>query len=102
MNLLMGVANVFRHTHPAMVEWEVPQIPEFAEAHRPRVLATLTWLNDELVHRPFIAGERFTIADITAMIAIDFMKPARIRVPEELTGVIAWYEKVKARPSAKA
>ncbi len=101
-HLLLGVANVFRHTHPAMIEWEVPQIAEFAEANRPKVMKILAWLDAELATRPFIAGERFTIADITAMIALDFMKPARLQVPENHHHLLAWHQKTKARPSASA
>ncbi|MEL6946376.1 MAG: glutathione S-transferase family protein, partial [Pseudomonadota bacterium] len=67
MHLLLLVANVFRHAHPAMAEWEVPQIKEFSEANRSKVMASLDWLNGELSDRAFVAGERFTIADITAM-----------------------------------
>lgn len=102
MHLLLLVANVFRHAHPAMKDWEVPQIAEFSEANRPKVIKTLEWLNSELKDREFIAGDRFTIADITAMIAVDFMKPARLAVPEELENVLRWYGAVKARPSATA
>ena len=100
--LLLPVANVFRHTHPAMKVWEVPQIAEFAEANRPKVEKALIWLNEELSGRPFIAGENYTIADISAMIAIDFMKPARLQIPENLDHLMKWYEGVKARPSARA
>lgn len=102
MNLLLLVANVFRHAHPAMEQWEVPQIKEFSEANKPKVLATLAWLNDELKDREFIAGDRYTVADITAMIAIDFMKPARIQVPDDHEHLLEWYQRVKSRPSASA
>ncbi len=102
MHLLLLVANVFRHAHPAMKDWEVPQIAEFSEANRPKVMASLKWLNDELADREFIAGQSFTIADITAMIAVDFMKPARLSVPEDHTALLDWYGRVKARPSANA
>ncbi len=102
MHLLLLIANVFRHAHPAMAEWEVPQIKEFSEANRPKVLASLEWLNEELADRPFMAGERYTIADITAMIALDFMKPSRIELPSHLVHLNRWYDSVKARPSADA
>ena len=102
MNLLLFVANTFRHAHPAMATWEVPQIKEFSEANRPKAQATLVWMNEELKHRPFIAGDNYTIADITAMIAIDFMKPARIDMPEGLDHLAEWYQRVKLRPSADA
>ena len=102
MNLLLPVANVFRHAHPAMVEWEVPQIKEFSEANRPKVLDMLNFLNDELADKKFVAGDSFSIADITGMIAVDFMKPARIEVPENLTHVREWHGRMRARPSANA
>ncbi|MDD9909563.1 MAG: glutathione S-transferase [Ahrensia sp.] len=102
MHLLLFVANVFRHAHPAMKDWEVPQITQFSEANRPKVMESLVWLDSELQERDFIAGDVFTIADITAMIAIDFMKPARLAVPDECSAVLEWYARVKARPSADA
>jgi len=101
-NLLQLVANVFRHAHPAMATWEVPQNKEFSESNRPKVIQTLEWLNRELVDRPFIAGDRYTIADITAMIALDFTKPARIEVPTDLPNLLDWYRRVKERPSSVA
>ena len=102
LNLLFTVAHVFRHTHPAMKELEVPQVPAWAEANRPRVVDFLRILDAELATRPFVAGEHFTVADITALCAIDFMKPARVAVPDELVNVKRWHAEVAARPSAKA
>jgi len=102
LHLFLPVAQVFRHTHPAMKELEVPQIPDWAEANRPRVLDFLHILDSELGTRPFVAGERYTVADITALCAIDFMKPARIALPDELTNVRRWHAAVSARPSARA
>ena len=98
---LSAVANAFRHTHPAMKEWEVPQLAEWGEINRPKALAFLEMLDKELADREFIAGDRYTIADITGMIGMDFMKPARIERPEHLTNVMRWYQAVSSRPSAK-
>jgi glutathione S-transferase len=102
LNMLSCVAQAFRHIHPAMKEWEIPQIPEWGEANKPKVLEFLSILDGELADREFAAGEEFSIADITGLIAVDFMKPARITVPEELTNVVRWYQAISARPSAKA
>jgi glutathione S-transferase len=102
LNLLFTVAHVFRHTHPAMKELEVPQVPAWAEANRPRVVDFLRVMDAELASRPFIAGEQYTVADITALCAVDFMKPARVAVPDELVNVKRWHSDVAARPSAKA
>ncbi|MEM7302214.1 MAG: glutathione S-transferase [Pseudomonadota bacterium] len=102
MHLLLLVANAFRHLHPAMQTWEVPQVAEFGEANKTKALDSVRWLNDELSDREYIAGDDFTIADITGMIAVDFMKPARIQVPEDCERLLRWYKAVKARPSASA
>lgn len=100
LSFFAAVAAAFRHLHPAMREWEVPQVPEWGEANKPKVLDFLRFLDGELATREFIAGPRYTIADITAMIAFEFMKPAKITCPEELTHVWRWYKAVHARPSA--
>lgn len=102
LNLLLCVAQAFRHIHPAMKEWEVPQVPEWGEANKPRVLSFLEFLDRELEGREFAAGDAFSIADITGMIGIDFMKPARIALPEDLSNVQRWYAALRARPSADA
>ncbi len=101
-NLFSPIAQAFRHLHPAMKTWEVPQVPEWGEANKSKAIKVLQWLDNELSERKFIAGERYTIADITAMIAVDFMKPARILMPEECTNVIRWHKSVRDRPSALA
>jgi len=102
LNLMFPVAQAFRHIHPAMKEWEVPQIAEWGEANKPKALAFLELLDGELASREFVAGDDYSIADITGLIAIDFMKPARIPLPEQLANVRRWYAAVKARPSAEA
>jgi glutathione S-transferase len=102
LNLLAVVANAFRHIHPAMKEWEVPQVPEWGEVNKPKAVAFLHVLDRELASREFAAGDEFSVADITGMIAIDFMKPARIQVPAECANVIRWHQALSARPSAGA
>jgi glutathione S-transferase len=102
LNLMASVAAAFRHIHPAMKEWEVPQIPEWGEANKPKVIEFLHLLDHELAEREFAAGDAYSVADITGMIAIDFMKPARIKVPEECTNVLRWYAALTSRPSATA
>ena len=102
LNLLAPVAAVFRHLHPAMKEMEVPQIAEWGEANKPRVTEFLELLNRELHDRLFIAGDHFSVADITALVAIDFMKPAKLTVPEEFRNLRRWQTQVSARPSVKA
>lgn len=100
--LLMPIAQVFRHTHPHMAEMEVPQIPEWAEANRPRALQSLALFDAALKDRPFLAGDRFTVADITGLVALDFTRPARIAIPPELACLNRWRAALTARPSATA
>lgn len=101
-NLFQPVSHAFRHVHPAMKEWEKPQVPEWGEANKSRALDFLVLLDAELSLREFAAGDAFSIADITGLVAIDFMKPARISVPPELTNVTRWHGALAARPSASA
>jgi glutathione S-transferase len=96
------VAQAFRHIHPAMKEWEVPQIPEWGEANKPKAVEFLHLFDRELATREFAAGDEYSIADITGLVAIDFMKPARIRMPEECANVLRWHAAVSSRPSAAA
>lgn len=100
--LLAPVAAAFRHIHPAMMQWEVPQIPEWGEANKPKVLAFLHLLEAELGARDFICGDTFSIADITGLVALDFMKPARILIPDDCKNVLRWKDALSARPSSAA
>jgi glutathione S-transferase len=101
-NLLWSVAQAFRHLHPAMAHLEVPQVADWGEANKPRVLEVLQFMDEELASRPYIAGEQFSVADITGLVAVDFMRAARIQRPAELKNVERWHQAVSARPSAKA
>jgi glutathione S-transferase len=101
-HLLGPISHVFRNSHPAMKEMEVPQVPAWAEANKPRVMDFLALLDRELKDRRYVAGDRYTVADITGMIAVDFMKPAKLMVPEQMSNLKRWHDEVSARPSAKA
>jgi glutathione S-transferase len=101
-NLFNAVAQAFRHTHPAMKEWEVPQVPEWGEANRSRAVDFMRILDEHLATHEFAAGDAFSIADITGLIALDFMKPARIAIPEDCGAVLRWHQALRARPSASA
>jgi len=101
-HLLFHVASVFQHLHPAMKIMVDPQVPEWGEANKPRIMKFLQFLDGELKSRRYIAGKDFTVADITAMIAVDFMRVSRLAVPDNLNNVRRWHEAVSARPSAGA
>jgi glutathione S-transferase len=101
-HLLGPVSHIFRNSHPAMKAMEVPQVPAWADANRPRVQDFLALLDGELRNRRYVAGDRYTVADITGLVAVDFMKPAKLAVPETLTHLKRWHADVSARPSAQA
>ena len=102
LGLFFSVAQAFRHLHPAMAHLEVPQVSAWGEANKPRALDILGFMDRELAGRRHIAGDAFSIADITALVAVDFMKPARIQRPTELKSLDRWYGEMSSRPSAKA
>jgi len=101
-DVLGPIASCFRHLHPAMAELEVPQVPAWGEANRERAMKGLAMLNDRLEKTAYLAGDSFSIADITALCAIDMMKLARIEMPSDFAALKRWYGDVSARPSAKA
>jgi glutathione S-transferase len=102
LHLLLPVSNVFRHLHPAMKEMEVPQVAEWGVANKSRVMTFLQFLDGELKNRTHVAGPDYTVADITAMVAVDFMRVTRLAMPDTLTSLKRWHESVSARPSAAA
>lgn len=102
LHLMVAIQQVFRHLHPAMAELEKPQVAAWGEANKPRVQSFLEILDRELGKRRFVAADTFSVADITALVAVDFMKPAKLPVPPGMTNVTRWHAEVSARPSAKA
>ncbi len=102
LGLFNAVFAVFRHLHPKMAHLEVPQIAEWGEANRKKVLYDLARLDARLALSPFISGDDYSIADITALVAVDFMRPARLGKPDGFRNVTRWHGDVSSRPSAKA
>jgi glutathione S-transferase len=100
--LFFPIAQVFRHLHPGMAAQEVPQVAAWGEANKPRVEAFLPVLDSQLAAGPFVCGAHYSVADITALVAIDFMKPAKLMVAPAYGNILRWHAKVSARPSARA
>lgn len=101
-SVLMNIAYVARHTIPAMKALEHDQVPEWGEACIPRMEEALIGLDRRLQESPFVAGDRFTIADITAWVALDFMRVLRRGPPEGCEALAEWLGEMRARPSAAA
>jgi glutathione S-transferase len=100
--LFNAVASVFRHLHPKMASLEVPQVEAWGEANKDKVNDELQRLDRRLADHAFVAGDQYSIADITALVAVDFMKPARLARPDDFANVMRWYAVVSARPSTVA
>lgn len=101
LELFIPITQVFRNTH-AFFAGRIPQVAEWGEVSRTHALATMRWLDRELADREFIAGGRYTIADITALCGIDFGRVSKIRIAPELANLSRWHAAVSARPSASA
>ena len=81
--LLFPIAQAYRHSHPSAKVLESPQIPEWAEVNRAKALDYMARFDAALAGRPFLAGDRFSVADITGLVALDFTRPARDRDPRD-------------------
>src|SRR6185295_1689571 len=102
LELLLPITQVFRNTH-AYWHGRIKQSPEFGEIMREVLCTRFDWIDGELAQRPYVAGQRFTVADITALCGIDFGKTSNIRVSAEThPNLAAWHARVSGRPSAKA
>ena len=102
LNLMLHVAQAFRHAHPQMAAMEQPQIAELAQSSKPKAVESMRVIDAALADRPFIAGGHFSVADITGLVALDFTKVARIQIPDELVYLRRWHSALASRPSAKA
>ncbi len=102
LELLIPIAQVFRNTN-AFWSGRIKQSPEYGAIMRDVVGGRFDWLEGELAQRPYLAGPRFTVADITALCAIDFGKVSSLRINAEThPQLAAWHARVGARPSARA
>lgn len=102
--LMMPLAQVWVHTHPFTATVAKAafgrQFKDFGEANRKVVASGCELFDRELGHRAFIAGDRYTTADIAAQSTFDFARFIGVDIPEGCTHMRAWYDRVSARPSA--
>lgn len=99
---LLPIANCVRHTHPGLAALEQPQFPEFGRSQGQKVRESARWLDEALARQPWVAGERFTIADITAFCAIEFAKLMKFKPADEgFAALQAWRDRVAERPGVR-
>ena len=103
---LLAMAEVFRNSVPGLkgraltgpIGYE--QIPELAERGRQRVNAFFGRLDERLAESDYLAGDFFSVADISALVFVDFAARAKLNAPDDAANLERWYETVSARPSA--
>jgi glutathione S-transferase len=101
---LMGaIANAIRHTHPGLAALEQPQFPDFGRSQGDKMRGVARWLDGELAKQPFVAGARFTVADVTAFIALEFARGLLKFHPgdEGMPHLQAYRDRWLERPSAQ-
>jgi glutathione S-transferase len=102
LELFAAIGRTVQNTSP-IFQGRFRQFPDYGEAQRALVNQRLERMDRELNGHQFVAGDRFTIADITALVAIDFGgRLADIKVAQKLAYLTRWHELVSSRPSAKA
>lgn len=100
--IVMGpVGNFWRHAHPRTAKL-LKQFPDFGESNREAAARSLKWLDRELAGHDFIVGDQFSVADIMMFCTVDFSKFIGLDIPDDCANVRAWFDRIAARPSAKA
>lgn len=102
---LLAIAEALRNGSPAMAGRALPgpvnyaQIPELAERGRARVQHFFALLNQQLADEAFVAGDSFSIADITAVVAVDFARVVKVKPGDEHPHLVAWRGCMGLRPA---
>ncbi|WP_280151596.1 glutathione S-transferase [Piscinibacter sp. XHJ-5] len=102
---LMAIAEAMRNSSPAMANRALPgpddyrQIPELAQRGLARLQQFFITLNERLAGRDFVAADGFSVADITAVVAVDFARVVRVKPGEQHPHVLRWRALMAQRPS---
>lgn len=100
--IVMGpVGNFWRHAHPRTAKL-LKQFTDFGESNREAASRSMHWLDKELAGHEFVVGDYFSVADIFLFCTVDFSKTIGLGVPDDCTNVQSWFDRIAARPSAKA
>jgi glutathione S-transferase len=102
----MPVADVLRNSHPKMAGRALPgpdnfeQIPELAVRGAARVGFFYDRFEDQLQSRDFLAIDKFSLADISAFVILEFAAQVKLTIPPEHNATLAWHARIAQRPSA--
>jgi glutathione S-transferase len=101
---LMAIAEVLRNTSPAMANRalpgpvDYPQIAQLGERGLARLQQFMATLNARLENRAFVAADQFSIADITAVVAVDFARVVKVKPDERHPHLLRWRTALAQRP----
>jgi glutathione S-transferase len=101
LELLIPIMDNFVHSS-AFYKERLSQVADVARRGHTHAHARMRWLNDELAMRPFIAGDQYTIADITAQCALILGKNTGTPIPSDSQNLARWFSEVSRRPTARA
>ncbi len=107
MNGFMAMAEFLRNSAPTMKgraltgPHDYDQIPELADRGKLRVQRFLEEIDQVIGNKPYVAGDRFSVADIDLLVLIDFSAWRKLSLPAGARNARRWYEAVRARPSAQ-
>ena len=101
--LMMPLAAWIRHTHPGLAVLEGTQFPDFGQHQAPKFEAGVRWLDAQLAQQTWVAGDAFSIADITAYCTLEFARLAKFKAAEKgYANVARWQAAMNDRPSSAA
>jgi len=105
---MIGHAEIFRNSHPNFVDRglpghrePVPQIPALIDRGKLRVARFHKKFNEQLAHNRFVAGDKFSVADITTIAVVDFGHALEMQIPDDCPHVKRWYEEMQQRDSVR-
>lgn len=101
--LLDAVGDYFHHATPGLgPTLETNQVADWGNLRKSKAIETMRYLDQVLENHAYVAGDTFSMADITVFTGLAFADFAKIEIPSEFTNLLAWREKVAARPSIAA
>ena len=99
ISLFFPIANWIRHSHIGLLNLENPQVPDWAASAQNKARKAVALIDAQLAKMPFVAGENYTIADITLYCALDFARLAKFRAWTEFENINKWRDHLLERPA---
>jgi glutathione S-transferase len=102
LGLFAAAGRAFQHTNE-LFKGRIKQFADYGASQQEATKEQMKWLDAQIGNKPFIAGDRYTIADITALVGVDFAaQMAGVPIDPALKNLTRWHQAVSSRPSAKA